>query len=987
MGWLNGLDLLRSSATAVLIERGVRVAPLTASHQLLFWNRLAGPAGLPYRGDGELGSGGWIDAVRALAPQGLVLVGLMHDVAVFGDIGATVAAAKALVDTLGIEPGQCILSPVSVWSEAAPTHSDWAYWIGYGYSNGFTNWLVDVTPYNRLWMAGTPISRYGSPSDYVSALSDTVAFLKSVDPRMRLYAPVYWDPSSEWGVSLLESLLGLDGLDEIVVSGLLPIPRELTDPQRLWASCVRYAEGALQVRAQAPSRIRTVLPVCLAVPSGSDPPAHTAEYEPRNTAPFGALACSLIACYLVEHGGFSAIAYWQQPVSEASGLVGVRLCDQHGRFSSAGCALEWLSRMRGECLAVSGSARYLDAEDDTGRQRTGPAGAMLVTARDEHRLQVLFAQLNGTEPVQWEWYGASASWTEFVSTADAGLLTEPAELTFGLDHSSTGHRVVVTSPSGSGVWYGDLWLLPTPQGSLLGVQAQPTPQGLQRADGIGDLDDLLVSLELEHASVSSPGSRLVVGVHSGTYYLQGTERRFYVEPRTESLSVPAGISTWDLSVPCSLREPPMLVDARGSFLLVYGSVRCAQPIDGQQVERDGARYWSFQVPGRVVEVRRADTLEPLYPAPSLARLTPHAYYLSEADRLVYTQRSEVLFDYVPDRPSLWIEEYSWCEDGRYLLSRRIPYLPSAVAVQVGTGKLYVPEAIEEGRWRFPAIPPGMYLLRYLVDRSFLVDGTRLEVFSAQPSRVKLVYGATDSEWRAGTASLALPDDVDVVGFVYLWDSPSAPPRVPARMVLEEPDLVLPGWDRYHVRVLVLAEDNQPVPDALVRQYRISGNAVVTPAFGDWSTDRFGRLLLRVSPGTEWTSDRLVVHGSSVETVLVVPPRLLSDTEGGSYELRRLKLQGEYDLCLLRVSVPNLWGRYTVSVECPNGWVAQHLVEGEPERSGRIEFEVPSAARFSGQLFSSVGWCVFRVAPYPVRLIVSVSDGTRVWRFDTSLQEA
>lgn len=428
----------------------------------------------------------------------------------------------------------------------------------------------------------------------------------------------------------------------------------------------------------------------------------------------------------------------------------------------------------------------------------------------------------------------------------------------------------------------------------------------------------------------------------------------------------------------------MLVDARGSFLLVYGSVRCAQPIDGQQVERDGAKYWSFYVPGRVLEVRRADTLEPLYPAPSLTRLTPNAYYLSEADRLVYTQLADVLFDYVPDRPSLWIEEYSWCEDGRYLLSRRIPYLPSAVAVQVGTGKVYVPEAIEDGRWRFPTIPPGMYLLRYLVDRSFLVDGTRLEVFSAQPSSAKLVYSATDSEWRTGNAYLTLPDDLDVVGFVYLWDSPSAPTRVPARVVLEEPDLVLPGLDRYHVRVLVVAEDNQPVPNALVRQYRISGNAIVIPAFGDWATDRFGRLLLRVSPGTDWTYDRLVVHGSSVETVLVVPPRLLSDTEGGYYELRRLKLDGDYDLCLLRVSVPVVLGRYTVSVECPNGWVAQHLVDGEPDRSSRIEFEVPSNMRFSGQLFSSVGWCVFRVAPYPVRLIVSVSDGTRMWSFDTNL---
>ena len=979
MGWLDGTNLIQSDTNQFHLNSRLPVGRLTAKHVTLVWNRLAGESGIPFNSSGQFHTGGWLEVVRTIQPGELVIVGLQEDVAIFGSISNVIAQAKWLCEErLQIPLSSVILSPVPFWSESAPSTDDWSLWVQIGKNAGFTRWLMDVTPYNRLWRASG--SRFGqnATASYVSYIQGVSSVLSTYE--VERIGIVHWSNQNGWGSSLVNSIA--PHCDTIACGGLLPAPTStIPELSSMFAQPITVALGIKQA-ADASGKVKMVLPVAPLIsdnPSSDDPTRVSVNVK----GPGVAIRHALLT-YLSEMEQIQSVGWWLQPYPQQIGNVestGVALCNPDGTgITRAGIYLEEVRRAAGgQVPSVSGQCERLGAQDLSGQQREAPATPSVISqSPDIVRLMVVSP---GNTERNVHYLLEQGGWVStFCGAWNLSDTTEPAFHSFALrrgnfhpiDPPMVSGDAISTRIQGWHLVFIHLKMASTPP-IWLGAQGAPPIQQPNVEDGIGDMLDLHPMLLVDNSMVDSG----VVGrvlVHSGTFFHSGNRHRLFRGHVEQSLSIPGGSPYTATLVESPVgSQKPVLYDNAGEFRLVYGWVRCLQPISAQVIDQnESPARWRYQVPGRVIAMFDPDTGRHLFRQPSSLDLAEDGYALEDSGRTVIARKGNLLVDYVSPTPGLWMEEYVWSDDSHTLASRHEPYLQSASAMLLDTGnerRIFIPSSADGGVWRFnQEIPIGRYLVRYLVDRSFTVWEKRVSVFSSLPTVAKIVYSCGDDGYL----------DIHDLG-----STPEEPVRiestVPQPLLIEmaEDDSVMPTLSGTRVRafplefvhpdnllrVLVSVQDeyHRPVAGATITATLISGMTVLTQQ--PWISNSRGELVLEMVPSTGSARIVLSVSGTGASCAFGFLHQGTAPLSLRAFTVDATRIPGnsdDYDLCAISVlPVEPLKWTLDVTVTARSGWVSP--ADTALSRQQSTSFQLPPQ--------SITG--VIRIARHPLSLDIQV----------------
>lgn len=951
MGWLDNIGFEHGQEYRLRLRLGTMLAPVRKPHLGLFWNRLLGSGGVPFDSGGSLNTVGWENVVRRCEVNRLCVVGLSDDANDLGGIVPVLERVCQLANLLGLERDQILLSPVDIWSSAAPNSTAWQTWVNAGVALGLKNWLVDVLPHNRLWRTSAPYSRFasGNYTDYADYVESAVSVIKTANPNAVVLAPVYYDSESDWGIGLLDGLSGLDG---IVLSGLVHMDSSVSDLDVLcWSEVRSVGLKMLKSRRQASDagRVVTVLPLAPAVSGGSDSP----ESYNVNANAVGAMFRSELTAYLVESGGFHSIYHWLQPGALVDGsardLLGMRLCDPTGSTLTVS---GWWYLHTSEHLQdaavpeVEGIAHFRSVADTDGIEQRG-SGLVGLVGYSADSSPALVMALACTEPnglpCSMETDGASVGFVRHawlsVSTLDSAQLMdadEPAPILEGFSWSGTGIRF---TPPGPGL----LLVLADRVGSgmaPLGPMGSTLPVAATLQDGVLGERDLRVALEVDDSFQSFDGILGELKVHTGAYVLKGRRGHLYRSRRQVAVFISAGRSVTELPVMPAVDERIQLYDDRGQWLPLSGTVRLFETVNAQHIGSTGAGVpmWSCPMPGQVVGVRLEKDGSLLYPVDRLERLTANSYYVDTEERRLIVPSPLVRLDYVADVPDVRIDEYVWYDATSPLLARRVPAPFFGIAYHLTTGKSFaIAGTVERGLTVVGNdLPAGTYLLRYYVDRSFCVSGRRLVTFALQPSpNATAVVPVSDGDWVPVGEALLAPFDVRAGRVVALvtseWrEDPLQRVRRLDVQIDEYACVSWPGW--YCLRVLALDRNGAPVRGVRLEVSEQSGRAFGLS--GETTTSENGDAVLWVEPGGDerWRTQgaTLVVRvpGTGISTSIALPPCGLRFTEGWSAHAERIVSTSEdYDYLVVVPVVPS--GGLPIcsmTVRAVTGWVAHYMVD-------------------------------------------------------------
>jgi hypothetical protein len=726
------------------------------------WRDLINPDSRPYNSSASYSvTSSEQSRIRGLGLRMLRICGLSAYRTNFGSLTGALDAAIYAAEQIGVPASGLVVCGTDYFGTTGLDASQWQSLVNYGKTRGIRYWEIENEPYNTEWRSiPQAVSRFSSVSDFVTYAIAAAQAIKNADPNAVVIAPIHgMSPNGSWGTALINSLSGY--VD--VFSGhwsnranlhSIPINRVvLADPYMV-------ALRILQVKNAATNK--QIWDTSWAMQSPSNLPPDNYYQHKHNEPQFSRLNGNIV-------GVMARAAEWIYKVSE--GLVGADImlgitdrsqCEHNVESkglllvptNASGVGyLYWLQRFlgsigSGQVLQWYGGMPIGNVQDTEGTSRTVAMVPMVPVLHDGGvRLTVVMVNPQGASfPCKMTVVGFGINTASAVaikgSSSDDPLLpdTSGTNALFSLDVEVDPRYVSFTVPPLSVVV-----LTLTRAGHYLfsGISTdQMVAISSNFQTGIGDLDDLKTDLVVDDSLFGVDRPQGYLRTHVGSYFFTPAEDYLHAAPVVEGFSLVSGINEVTLQYTPEGNVPIVVEDNRGRFLQINPSVvlmkRLSSMLSGD--------VWITPVDGVVLNVYNGKR-EKMYEVRSPEDLTTNSCYLSANRRQITTRTDDIYVDYVPDKQDILISEYVTSLDGT-IVSRHVPEIDTAIAISVASEESYVPVQRQISKWIFsPPIPAGHYLIRYLRDRSFCVNGNRLTLFSKSPTDVRVTYSRSDYEYH------------------------------------------------------------------------------------------------------------------------------------------------------------------------------------------------------------------------------------------------